>query len=147
MAGLSCDARRLAAVGTPLLAAIAVLAVAVATALSRPAAPPRPAQHGKPPKSLPAAPRQFNPLVPDVAFGWLPPGARTTGATDGRTFAYLSVAGPHSDFWQLAVYARGDCAIRAERLQCRDVSSQLSPVRGPGRPRDRRPSRALVRVL
>ncbi len=72
--------------------------------------------------------------MPYVAFGWLPPGARTTGATDGRTFAYLSVAGPHSDFWQLAVYARGDCAIRAERLQCRDVSPQLAPFVGQGGP-------------
>ena len=58
--------RRAGLAGTPVLAA----AVAVIVALTVGAAPSRPAPG---PATGTAAPREFNPLVPYLSFGWLPP--------------------------------------------------------------------------
>jgi hypothetical protein len=118
--------RLVVAVGTPLLAAVAVLAIAVATALSHPAAS-RPAQHGKPSHSLPLAPPQFNPLVPYVSFGWLPQGATAVAVSDGRSAVFMNAVGPRHASWQVSVFARGDCSLQESRLACRDLTALQDP--------------------
>ena len=63
--------RRASMAGTSVLAAAAVVVLAMGVG---------PVRLGSgPPASRPAAPRQFNPLVPYLSFGWLPPGNRLTG--------------------------------------------------------------------
>ena len=58
--------RRACVAGTSVLAAVAVAALALTAGSVRPGA-------GPPAAGL-AAPRQFNPLIPNVSFGWLPAG-------------------------------------------------------------------------
>jgi len=118
--------RLVIAVGAPLFAAVAILAVAVATGLSHPA-PIRPAQHGKPLHWLPLAPLQFNPLVPYVKFGWLPQGATATAVTDGRSTVFMSAVGPQLTSWQVSIFARGDCSLEEARLACRDLTPLQDP--------------------
>ena len=62
--------RRAAAAGTPLLAAATVVAVVVTVGLT----PAHPRLGTAVIGNGPAAPRQFNPLVPYLSFGWLPAG-------------------------------------------------------------------------
>ena len=60
--------RRACVAGTSVLAAVAVVILAMGVG---------PVRLGSgPPASGPAAPRQFNPLVPYLSFGWLPAGNR-----------------------------------------------------------------------
>jgi hypothetical protein len=120
--------RRLAAaVGTPLLAAIAMVVISVATAPSHPA-PARPAEKVKPSHPLPLAPHEFNPLVPYVSFGWLPDGATATAFTDSRGVAFMNAVGPLNANWQVAVFARGDCSLSRATLACRDLTSLQYPM-------------------
>jgi hypothetical protein len=119
--------RRLVAVGTPLLAAVVVLAIATSAALSRPAPAP-PVNRGKPWHSLHLAPPEFNPLMPYVSFGWLPDHARATAVTDGRSVEFLSAVGPHQASWQLSVFVRGDCSLRKSQLACRDLTPLQDPT-------------------
>jgi hypothetical protein len=61
------------------------------------------------PAHLPPAPRQFNPLIPNVSFGWLPAGESLGQGGVRRTDVYLA-AGPQGlPDWGLSVYARGRC--------------------------------------
>jgi hypothetical protein len=119
--------RRAATVGTPLLAAIAILGFAVYTAPSHPA-PARPVEKVKPSPSRPQAPPEFNPLVPYVSFGWLPDGATATATTDGRSFVFMFAVGPRQATWQVSVFARGDCSLRRALLACRDLTSLQYPM-------------------
>lgn len=59
-------------------------------------------------------PRQFNPLIPYVAFGWLPSGESLDGGQLGSATAYLT-AGP-SNAWALTVYAAGHCDRTSQQL-------------------------------
>jgi hypothetical protein len=58
------------------------------------------------PARLPAAPRQFNPLIPNVSFGWLPAGQSLIQGGARPTQVYLNAGG-----WALSVYARGQCHL------------------------------------
>ncbi len=119
--------RRLAiAFGTPLVAAVAVLAIAAATVLSHPS-PSQPVQHSKPSHSLPLAPAHFNPLVPYVSFGWLPLGAAAKAVSDGLSTVFMNAVGPGQTSWQLSVFARDDCTLQAALLSCRDLASLQDP--------------------
>jgi hypothetical protein len=124
--------RRLVAIGTPFLAAAAVLAVAVTPTFShRTPNPPAPAgksHHQRPAHSLPAAPREFNPLVPYATFGWLPAGTRYTATSESHTVAFLTTVGAHHALWQLAMFARGDCALAGAHLNCRDLTASQEPT-------------------
>lgn len=40
----------------------------------------------------------------------------------------MSAAGPRRAFWQVAVFARGDCAVRGNRLSCRTLTAAQQPV-------------------
>ena len=116
-----------AAAGTPLLAAATAVAVVVTVVLP-PAHPrPGPAATGK----GPAAPRQFDALVPYLSFGWLP--TRNSLVMGGVRRTVVSIeAGrkpysPHG--WDLNVYAAGQCLLSpaTKTLKCGTALSE-----GPG---------------
>ena len=118
---------RAAAAGTPLLAAATAVVIAVTVGLA-PAHPRSgPAAAGK----GPAAPHQFNPLVPYLSFGWLPAGKSLVMGGVRRT--EVSIEGgskPYSAHgWDLNVYAAGQCRFTpaAKTLKC---GAELS--NGPG---------------
>jgi hypothetical protein len=75
-----------------------------------------------PPANGPTAPRQFNPLVPYLSFGWLPAGNRLV-AGDARPEVVALVAGRKLyalSNWDLSVYAAGQCHLigPAGELKC-----------------------------
>jgi hypothetical protein len=87
------------------VALIIGLAVLVSNGLSGTQRPAGPAH-------LPAAPRQFSPLVPYVSFGWLPAGQSLIQGGVLRTEVYLAAGRPpNDDNWELNVYARGQCHL------------------------------------
>src|SRR5262245_4043512 len=93
----------------PVAAAVAVTGVIIAS-LGISGLILRPAETG--PAHLPAAPRQFNPLIPNVSFGWLPAGESLLQGGVRRTEVYLSAGRPpNDDEWALDVYARGRCHL------------------------------------
>jgi hypothetical protein len=106
--------RRACVAGTSVLAAAAVVVLAMGVG---------PVRLGSgPPVGRPAAPRQFNPLVPYLSFGWLPPGNRLT-AGDARPEVVALVAGRNPNAlnpWNLIVYAAGQCHLTrpAGELKC-----------------------------
>jgi hypothetical protein len=106
--------RRACVAGTSVLAAAAVVALAVGVGPVRLGSGPAPAG--------PAAPRQFNPLVPYLSFGWLPAGIRLV-AGDTRPEVVALVAGRKLyalSNWGLSVYAAGQCHLTgpAGELKC-----------------------------
>ncbi len=110
--------RWLSTVGTPVLAAGAVLAIVVTGAIpsSQLGSPPRRPAIARTPKPV-LAPRQFNPLVPYAAFGWLPAGESAGGGRTSRT-EDVQNAGRGYPSWQLSVYARGQCSRNGTVLRC-----------------------------
>jgi hypothetical protein len=105
--------RRACVAGTSVLAAAAVVALAVGVGLVR---------LGSGPPAGPTAPRQFNPLVPYLSFGWLPAGSRLV-AGDARPEVVALVAGRKLyalSNWDLSVYAAGQCHLTglAGELKC-----------------------------
>jgi hypothetical protein len=107
--------RRACAASAPVLAAAAVVVVALAVAAG-------PGQPGTGPVAAgPAAPREFNPLIPYVAFGWLPAGQSLSQGAASREEVTM-VAGDASDpiGWGLSVDARGQCRLTSsgKGLKC-----------------------------
>ncbi len=106
--------RRACVAGTSVLATAAVVALAVGAG---------PVRLGPgPPANGPTAPRQFNPLVPYLSFGWLPAGNRLV-AGDARPEVVALVAGRKLyalSNWDLSVYAAGQCYLTgpAGELTC-----------------------------
>jgi hypothetical protein len=99
-------------------APVAAAAVAVIVALAVMASPARPTT--RPAESGPAAPRQFNPLIPGVMFGWLPAGESFSQGNVAATYS-LVAAGPQGlPDWTLQAYARGQCHLTgsASGLNC-----------------------------
>jgi hypothetical protein len=120
--------RRVGGIGTPILVAAAVVAVSVTPALSHRAPPASPAHHHRPGHSLPVAPSEFNPLVLYATFGWLPAGARQAATNESHTVEFLNAVGPRQASWQLAIFARGDCALTGSHLACRDLTTLQEPM-------------------
>lgn len=60
-----------------------------------------------------AAPRQFNPLIPNVSFGWLPAGQSPSQGGVRPAEAFQNTTG-----WALSAYARGRCHLRDKALTC-----------------------------
>ena len=120
-----------AAAGIPLLAAATVVAVVVTVFLPPAHPPPGAAAIG----NGPAAPRQFDPLVPYLSFGWLPAGKslvmggvrRTVVSIEGGSKPYS----PHG--WDLNVYAAGQCHFTptAKTLNCGAAPSEGPNIVGP----------------
>jgi hypothetical protein len=98
--------RRACVVSAPVLAAAAVAVVALAVA----AGPGRPGT--SPAAPGPAAPRQFNPLMPYVAFGWLPAGqSLSQGVASREEVAMVTADASSSPGWGLSLNARGQCHL------------------------------------
>ncbi len=103
--------RRFSAIGAPVVAAAAAVAIGVtATAVSGAAGiKPAPTR----PESV-TVPQRFNPLQMYAAFGWLPPGGTLTGGDSYPTALALAT----SSGIGLLVYSAGQCALTATRLTC-----------------------------
>jgi hypothetical protein len=104
--------RRASVAGTSVLAAAAVVVLAMGIG---------PVRLGSgPPAGRPAAPRQFNPLVPYLSFGWLPAGNRLL-AGDARPQVAALIAGRKQDTpnnWNLIAYSAGQCHLTRPELTC-----------------------------
>jgi hypothetical protein len=110
--------RRACVAGTSVLAVAAAAALAVGVGPVRPG--PGPVAAG------PAAPRQFNPLVPYISFGWLPAGESLDQGGITPTESFID-AGPQGDpEWTLGVYARGQCHFAASGLNCPGAKLPIS---------------------
>jgi hypothetical protein len=111
--------RRACLAGSSVLAAAAVAALAVVLGPVRPGS--------GPPAAGPAAPRQFNPLIPYASFGWLPAGESfvSGGVTPAESYMDAGHIGPE---WSLDVYARGQCHLTgsAGGLNCPGSKLQIS---------------------
>jgi hypothetical protein len=110
--------RRAAAAGIPLLAAATAVAIAVTVGLAP--AHPRPSTAAT--GNGPAAPRQFDALVPYLSFGWLPAGKSLVMGGVRRTVVSVEAGSkPYSAHgWDLNVYAAGQCHLTpaAKALKC-----------------------------
>jgi hypothetical protein len=111
--------RRAGAIVTPIFAAGAVAAVAIAIAMT-PAQtgsrPPRPGTTAKPPPPS-LVPSRFNPQYAYAAFGWLPAGAAfTSGSTAPGLITLIANNGRYRWLW--IGYARDACHIRSHFLMC-----------------------------
>ncbi len=105
--------RRAAALGAPIVAAAAAVAIGLTASLLSGTAATRPAQpsHGSQVGSS-----QFNPLVPYAAFGWLPAGQQENG---GRSsLGVLDLNADPGGLLDLVVYYPGQCRLTAARLTC-----------------------------
>jgi hypothetical protein len=106
--------RRASLAGTPVLAAATVAALVVAGVPFRPGTGPV--------TGGPAAPRQFNPLVPYVSFGWLPAGNSLVAGDTSRDAMGLAAGRQlySRSTWNLNVAAAGRCHLTgpAGELKC-----------------------------
>ena len=112
--------RRAAAVATPVLAAVAVIAIALAASTQGGlhGTQPTGGLHGTPPTgSAQRAPQYFNPLRPYARFGWLPPKSPSFPA-DSEVISQrvMSLGNPSGAF--LALYAAGACHLTGHTLNC-----------------------------
>ncbi|HEY1642233.1 MAG TPA: hypothetical protein VGG35_16190 [Streptosporangiaceae bacterium] len=131
--------RRAGLAATPVLAAGAVAAIVVTmsaggSTLGVPAAGASGTASAAPsPAPLPAAPRQFDPLVPYVSWGWLPPGQALVSGQTSPQHMYLT-AGPKPGraSWSLDLYSGGQCHLRRSILSCVNGGSELSEPLQPG---------------
>src|SRR5207247_54935 len=81
------------------------------------------------PAHLPPAPRQFNPLIPNVSFGWLPAGESLGQGGVRRTDVYLAAGRPPGLLgWGLSVYARGRCHLTGSPRGVKCSTQGLSGV-------------------
>jgi hypothetical protein len=121
--------RRARLAGTPMVAAavVAVVALAVAASLGRTGGQAAAGGGG------PAAPRAFSPLIPGVAFGWLPAGQSFGSGGVRPQESYLDAGPGGASGWSLGVYARGQCRLTgsASRLNCPGSALRISK-RAPG---------------
>jgi hypothetical protein len=120
--------RRACVAGTSVLATAAVAALAVGVGLVR---------LGSGPPAGPVAPRQFNPLVPYLSFGWLPAGNRLV-AGDARPQVVALIAGRKLSAlsnWNLIVYAAGQCHLTrpVRELKCSTAALEGLTARISGR--------------
>ena len=110
--------RRAAAVATPVLAAAAVTAIALAASI----------QGGlpgtQPTGSAQRAPQYFNPLRPYARFGWLPPGSVPAGS-EVISQGMMSLGNPSGAF--LVLYAAGVCHVTGRALNC-PLSGERYPL-------------------
>ena len=110
--------RRAGMAGASALAAAAVAALVVGVVGVNPARP-----GSNPAAGGPAAPRQFDPLITNVSFGFLPAGESIQQGGVVPTEAFATAAASSSDVvsgWDVSVYARGRCHLtaHASNLSC-----------------------------
>jgi hypothetical protein len=104
--------RRTGRAGAPALAAIAVVGI-IATTTTAPPATTGP-RHRVTASAL-TPPKRFNPLIPAVAWGWLPDGGRPNAAQLSAYYAYL-VGGRGGNSWSLSAFTQGRCDQTASSL-------------------------------
>jgi hypothetical protein len=122
--------RRACLAAAPVLASATAAAVAIAVAAVPARHPAEPTTSAPPPT---VAPRQFYPLIPYAAFGWLPAGNSLMQGITSRTSAE-QMAGPNPSKtpWWLVVNAAGQCHLTAARdLNC--TTSPMGPLAITGR--------------
>lgn len=108
--------RRACVVGAPALAVVGVFAAA-AFGASRPLTTSPVTAPSKPDRvtaARVAPPKRFSPLIPYVAFGWLPRGVSLDGGQLAATTAYLTAG--HSSEWALTVYSAGRCNLTSQQV-------------------------------
>ena len=110
--------RRAGMAGTSALAAAAIAALVVGVVGVNPARP-----GSNPAVAGPPAPRQFDPLITNVSFGFLPAGESIQQGGVVPTEAFATAAASPSDVlsgWDVSVYARGRCHLtaHASNLSC-----------------------------
>jgi hypothetical protein len=109
--------RRAGRAGASALAAAAVAALLVGVVGVNPARP-----GSNPAAAGPAAPRQFDPLITNVSFGFLPAGESIQQGGVVPTEAFADAAASASDMggWSAYVYAQGRChlTVHASNLSC-----------------------------
>jgi hypothetical protein len=106
--------RRAGVFGSPVLAAVAVVAVVLLTGLF--AAGPR--QPGNTTGS-PAAPKLFNPLVPYATVTWYPYLPTLLGGSDLRTALSLTASSRSpAEATEVVLYAAGWCTLKSASLSC-----------------------------
>ena len=120
--------RRAGVVAAPLLAAGAVAAIVLLTAVpaGQRGTRPHPALH---PAPMPAAPTYFDALRPYLSFGWLPAGSTVISGKTGRTAQYLDAGRPGLTEWTLAAYTTGQCRFTRSQMTCAGLSSAFDPQR------------------
>jgi hypothetical protein len=110
--------RRAGAVGTPVLAAVAVVAVLLVGPF---AAGPRQSATGSG-----SAPKSFNPLVPYARITWYPFKPVLEGASDWRTAVQLRASSTHNAeaaATEVVLYAAGWCTLHSTSLSCGSTKS------------------------
>jgi hypothetical protein len=117
--------RRRAAAAAPVLAAVAVIAIALAASIQG-------GPHGtQPTGSAQRAPQYFNPLRPYARFGWLPPSSLPVlGLASENTGilgqSEISLGNPLGA--SLGVYAAGVCHVAGHALNCAAFGQNATPV-------------------
>jgi len=121
--------RRAAVTGTPLLA----VATAVTIAVTLGFAPAYLHQDTTATGTGPAAPRQFDPLVPYLSFGWLPAGNSLLRGGVSRTSAFMFAGrtATSPNVWDLGIYAAGRCHLTsgAKKLTCGSAGPTIDITR------------------
>jgi hypothetical protein len=126
--------RRAGVVGSPVLAAVAVVAVVLLAGLFA-AGPRQPAPAGPP------APKLFNPLVPYAAITWYPYQPGLVGSVGWHTGLLLRASSRSpADSTKVVLYAAGWCTLQSASLSCGStpagtrvdltVSGQAADVQG-----------------
>jgi len=103
--------RRVSAIGAPVVAAAAAVAIALTATLVSGGSG---TNHG--PVS-PAAPQGFNPLVPYAAVTWYPYRPVRVGGSDWRRALLLRATTP-TQSTAVVLYAAGQCTLAGARLSC-----------------------------
>ena len=105
--------RRIGAVGAPLLAAVAVIAIALPSGVLGRTGP-QAAGHA----TVSGGP--FDPSYLSIKLGWLPAGAVVTGGQVMPGGEALSLAAPHGWIWAVGVYSRNLCHVSkiTRRFDC-----------------------------
>ncbi len=115
--------RRAAAAATPVLAGVAVIAIALAASIQGGLHGTHPTGSSQPTGSGPRAPQYFNPLRPYARFGWLPPSGRSgrLAAENTGTISQgqISLGNPAGAF--LLLYAAGVCHVTGHALKCAEA--------------------------
>lgn len=103
--------RRVSAIGAPVVAAAAAVAIALtATFVSG-------GNSTNPAPTSPAAPRLFNPLVPYASVTWYPYRPVRVGGSDWRRALLLRATTP-TQSTAVVLYAAGQCTLAGARLSC-----------------------------
>ena len=114
---------RIGAVGAPVLAAVAVAAIALPSGLGRTS--PQAGGYGR------LVGGAFDPSYLGMKLGWLPAGAVVTGGEITPGGEALSAAAAHGGVWAVGVYARNVCHVgKTRRFECLPFVNTLTMFLG-----------------